>query len=52
MTRIAPTRAVANWVTTHSKRFGAQMPDAVALAHAVGEQRAGRAVGLRPTARA
>ena len=38
LTRIAPTRAVANWTTTHSALFGAQMPDAVAFRDARCEQ--------------
>ena len=32
LTRIAPIRAVANWVSTHSGTFGAQMPTRSPLA--------------------
>ena len=39
MTRIAPTRAVAYWITTHSAQFGAQMPTRSPRCDAVGEQR-------------
>ena len=41
-------RAVAYWVTTHSKRFGAQMPTRSPLLHAAREQRARGAVDLVP----